>query len=53
MAPREKKSQCMLFISTFLYSYWRGKSKKIKTMWKNVDDISDDTILYEKPKKFP
>ena len=51
MATREKKSQCMLFISTFVYSSWRGKSKKVNTMWKNVNDVIDDVILYEKPKK--
>ena len=52
VAPWEKKKpQCMLCISTFLYLYWRVKPKKITTMQTNVDDVIDDIIFYEKPKK--
>ena len=51
MASRKKKSQCILCKSTFLYLYGKGKSKKMATIRKNVDDVSNDVIFHEKPKK--
>ena len=42
----------MLRISIFCIYIDEVSQKKITTMWKNVYDVSDEVIFYEKPKKF-
>ena len=52
VAPWEKKNLNVCYVYQHFYIYIEEFSqKKITTMQTNVDDVIDDIIFYEKPKK--